>query len=368
MNPVPTPLVGRALSFDWFLRNGQSMVRSQVMNTALHWIQVVLLRTWVVLGEMSPWVLGGFGVAGVLSLWLNPQVIQNHFGGKRFGAILKAVALGVPLPVCSCGVIPLGASLRKNGAGKGPTAAFLMSTPQTGVDSIAVTYGLLGGLFALFRPLAALVSGIACGWAVEVFNNDDSIENVESDPNLDENGHPWWQRVLHNGFIVLPRSVGGALVVGALVSAMVMALVPDNYIAERISSPLAQMVLMLAFGIPIYICSTAAVPFALGLLAAGLSPGAAMVFLIGGPGVSASTLLAVWRLMGLRSTLVYMSVLVACAIGFGLLVNTLVPAGWAPPGLRTMAHHVHGGAGLAWQVHLQAALLLGVVAWAKWRR
>ncbi|MDY0148739.1 MAG: permease [Kiritimatiellia bacterium] len=338
------------------------------MNNAIHGIQMVLLRTWVVLGDMAPWVLGGFGVAGLLSLWLNPQVIRTHFGGKRFGAILKAVGLGIPLPVCSCGVIPLGASLRKNGAGKGPTAAFLMSTPQTGVDSIAVTYGLLGGLFALFRPLAALVSGVACGWAVEIFNHDEPVKDAGTEPNLEENGRPWWQRVLHNGFIVLPRSVGGALVVGALVSATVMALVPEHYIAEHISSPLAQMALTLAFGIPVYICSTAAVPFTLGLLAAGLSPGAAMAFLIGGPGVSAATLLAVWRLMGLRSTLVYVTVLVACAIGFGLLINALVPTGWAPSGLRTMARHVHGAAGVPWRVHVQAALLLGVVAWAKWRR
>jgi uncharacterized protein len=274
--------------------------------------------------------------------------------------------LGVPLPVCSCGVIPLGASLRKHGAGKGPTAAFLMSTPQTGVDSIAVTYGMLGGLFAIIRPLAALVSGILCGFAVELFDRKALATEALQDPEIEAETRPWWVRVFHNGFIVLPRSVGGALVVGALVSAVVMTLVPPNYIAERISSPLLQMVLTLAFGIPMYICSTAAVPFALGLLAAGLSPGAAMAFLIGGPGVSASTLLAVWRLMGLRTMVVYVSVLAACAIGFGLLVNARVPAGWTPVGMHMANAHVHHGAGIAWGMHAQAILLLAVVAWAKW--
>ena len=100
------------------------------MEKAIHLSGEVLRHTWAVLGEMAPWVLGGFAVAGVLSLWLNARVVREHFGGGRFGAILKAVALGIPLPVCSCGVIPLGASLRKHGAGKGPTAAFLMSTPR----------------------------------------------------------------------------------------------------------------------------------------------------------------------------------------------------------------------------------------------
>jgi hypothetical protein len=336
------------------------------MKRALELLVEILKHAWAVLGEMAPWVLGGFLVAGVLSLWLNARVVREHFGGGRFGAILKAVALGVPLPVCSCGVIPLGASLRKHGAGKGPTAAFLMSTPQTGVDSIAVTYGMMGGLFAIFRPLAALTSGVLCGFAVEALDGDAPSTAALQEPEIESESSPWWARVLHNGFIVLPRSVGGALIVGALVSAVVMALVPDNYIAEKISSPLLQMVLTLAVGIPMYICSTAAVPFVLGLLAAGLSPGAAMAFLIGGPGVSASTLLAIWRLLGLRSTIVYVSVLAACAIGFGLLVEALVPAGWTPPGMQMANQCAHCASGMAWTVHAQAALLLGVVAWAQW--
>ncbi len=325
----------------------------------------ILKHAWAVLGEMAPWVLGGFAIAGVLSLWLNARVVREHFGGGRFGAILKAVALGVPLPVCSCGVIPLAASLRKHGAGKGPTAAFLMSTPQTGVDSIAVTYGMMGGLYALFRPLAALVSGILCGAAVEALAGDAPETAAQAGPALEPETRPWWARVLRNGFIVLPGSVGGALVAGAVISAVVMVLVPENYIAERVSSPLLQMGLTLAFGIPVYICSTAAVPFALGLLAAGLSPGAAMAFLVGGPGVSASTLLALHRLMGLRTTMVYVAVLAACAIGFGLLIEALLPAGWRPPGMQTVNLHAHCETGWAWNVHVQAGLLLAVIAWAK---
>jgi uncharacterized protein len=334
---------------------------NEIASTSL----AVLRQAWAVLGEMSPWVLGGFGISGLLSLWLNARVVRAHFGKARSGAVLKAVALGIPLPVCSCGVIPLGASLRKHGAGKGATAAFLMSTPQTGVDSIAVTYGLMGPLFAVFRPLAALVSGVACGLAVEALDADKLPAGTEPQPAPEVDRRPWWMRALHTGFVVLPRSVGGALVVGALVSAAVMTLVPENAVAETISNPLAQMALTLAFGIPVYVCSTAAVPFALGLLAAGLTPGAAMVFLVGGPGVSASTLLAVWRLMGLRSTLVYVAVLAACAIAFGLLVDSLLPPGWLPPGIRLATEHAHCETGIAASVHARAALLLAVLAFAK---
>ena len=338
----------------------------KAMERAMNILWELLRHAWAVLGEMAPWVLGGFAVAGVLSLWLNARAVREHFGGGRFGAILKAVALGVPLPVCSCGVIPLGASLRKHGAGKGPTAAFLMSTPQTGVDSIAVTFGMMGGLFAVFRPLAALVSGVACGLAVEALDGDGPSAANLKEPEIEAETRPWWARVFHNGFVVLPRSVGGALVLGALVSAAVMALVPENFVAERIANPLLQMVLTLAIGIPMYVCSTAAVPFALGLLAAGLSPGAAMTFLVAGPGVSASTVLAVWKLLGARATAVYAAVLALCAIGFGLLVQALVPPGWAPPGARLVDAHAHCATGLPWNVHLQAAALLAVLAWAKW--
>ena len=336
------------------------------MNRIVDAVVAILARTWTVLGEMSPWVLGGFAIAGVVSLWLNARVVREHFGRGRVGAVLKAVALGVPLPVCSCGVIPLGASLRKHGAGKGPTAAFLMSTPQTGVDSIAVTFGMMGWIFALLRPLAALVSGVACGFAVDWMDGDEPSAGEPRDSEMEPESRPWWARILANGFVVLPRSVGGALVAGALVSAAVMTLVPEHYVAEKISSPFLQMVLTLLFGIPVYICSTAAVPFALGLLAAGLSPGAVMAFLIGGPGVSASTLLAVWRLMGLRTTIVYAVVLIGCALAFGWGVQLWLPPDWLPDGLQNVVARVHCEDAIPWRVHAQAALLLAVVAWAKW--
>ena len=212
------------------------------------------------------------------------------------------------------------------------------------------------------RRLAEGVAGVAPGLAPE----EDAGGEGEEDEGGEGDGGPWWVRAWRSGFVVLPRSVGGALVLGALVSAAVMTLVPENYVAERISHPLAQMGLTLAFGIPVYICSTAAVPFALGLLAAGLTPGAAMAFLVGGPGVSASTLIAVWRMMGARSAAVYAGVLAVCAIGFGWLVDGLLPAGWAPPGLRTAVEHAHCEEGMDWTVHAGAIALLATVGWAKW--
>lgn len=338
------------------------------MEQHLQLVGDILIRAWTVLGAMSPWVLGGFLVAGILSLWLNARFVREHFGGGRAQSILKAVALGIPLPVCSCGVIPLSASLRRHGAGKGATAAFLMSTPQTGVDSIAVTYGLMGPLFAVLRPLAALVSGVVGGLAVDATDRQSPPGSLPPDPVLETDSRPWWQRIWHNGFIVLPRSVGGATIAGALISGIVMAMVPDNWVASHVANPYLQMALTIAIGVPVYICSTAAVPFALGLLSAGLSPGAAMAFLIAGPGVSASTLLAIWKLMGRKTTLVYLAVLTSCAVAFGVWVNHLLPSGWMPLGIQRVSEHVHCEGGAPWFVHVRAALLLGVVWWARHSR
>nr|MCU0230783.1 permease [Acidobacteriota bacterium] len=125
------------------------------------------LEIWQLLREMGPWLLLGFAVAGLLSLLIDPAAVERHLGGRGLLPVLKASAIGVPLPLCSCGVIPVAASLRQHGASRGATAAFLIATPQTGVDSIAVTYSLLGPLMAVVRPIAALASGVVGGLVVD---------------------------------------------------------------------------------------------------------------------------------------------------------------------------------------------------------
>ena len=130
-------------------------------------IWVLPSAIWVTLCEMAPYLLFGFLVAGLLSVLISPEIVERHLGGRGMWPVIKASLLGVPLPLCSCGVIPVAASLRRHGASRGATTAFLLSTPQTGVDSIVVTYSLMGGLFALVRPLAAFITGLAGGWLVD---------------------------------------------------------------------------------------------------------------------------------------------------------------------------------------------------------
>jgi hypothetical protein len=326
----------------------------------------VLGLAWEVTGRMAPYLLFGFLVAGLLSVWISPAWIERHLGGRGSRSVFRAALFGVPLPLCSCGVIPVAASLRRHGAGRGATAAFLLSTPQTGVDSLLVTWGMLGPAFAIFRPIAAFVSGALCGLLV------DRMRSGEPEPVLPEAGaescasgggvRPWPVRVLHHGFVVLAGDVNRAVLAGLLVSGLLGALLPPSFIGESVGSGWGAMLAMLAIGIPLYVCSTASVPIALALMHAGISPGAALVFLITGPATNAATLATLVRLLGLKAAGVYLTSLTVTALGAGFFLDGLL----VRTGLRASCE-IHAD-GLSLGHHLAAAVLLVVLILPFFRR
>jgi uncharacterized membrane protein YraQ (UPF0718 family) len=316
-----------------------------------------LSGAWTVLNEMSPYLLFGFLIAGVLSVLISRDSVEQHLGGRGLKAIFKASLLGVPMPLCSCSVIPVAAGLRKHGASKGATASFLASTPQTGIDSIAVTYSLLGGVFTLFRVVVAFITGLLCGTMVETFSNPNDDRGIE------EEGHCCCcstaaksksplRRMFQYGFLDLPKDIGRPLLIGILVSALIGALVPDNYFADKLSSGIGTMLIMLAIGTPLYVCSTASIPIAMTLMQLGVSPGAALVFLISGPATNAATLSTMWKMIGRRSTLIYLACLFLCALGAGLLFDTL------PFVAETVEHaHLHDQSGSLFKLSCTLVLL-----------
>ena len=258
----------------------------------------VARASWLVLGQMSPYLLFGFLVAGILSVCVSPAWVERHLGRPGLGSVLKASLFGVPLPLCSCGVIPVSASIYRHGASRAATTAFLLSTPQTGVDSIAVTYALLGPVFAIYRPIAALLTGLLGGGLVQLA--DGSLGSKAGDepnvtacraeccePTVSQNR---LLRVLHYGFVALPRDIGGPLIVGILIAGVITALVPEGWLKEHIEVPILSILLMMAIGVPVYVCATASVPIAVGFIYAGASPGAALAFLIAGPATNAATI------------------------------------------------------------------------------
>lgn len=293
------------------------------------------LNLWATLCEMAPYLLLGFLIAGVLSVLVSPETVEKHLGGHGIWPVIKASLVGVPLPLCSCGVIPVAASLRRHGSSKGATTAFLISTPQTGVDSIAVTYGMLGPVFAIFRPVAAFVSGLLGGWIVEVL---DKKEEKKVDPEIctDECCMPGRKnnvilRILSYAFITLPRDLARPLLVGLAAAGIISALIPPDFFSNRMGPGIVQMLVMMAFGIPLYVCATASVPIAAAMMLKGISPGAALVFLMTGPATNAATIATIWKIMGRRTALIYLGVVAGTALASGLLLDNLFSLGKFSP-------------------------------------
>ncbi len=293
--------------------------------------KILLFDFWTIVAEMSPYLLFGFFVAGVLSVLVSQSLVEKHLGGRGLWPLIKASFFGVPLPLCSCGVIPVSMSLHKHGASKGSTVAFLLSTPQTGVDSIFVTYSLLGPVFAVFRPLVALVTGLIGGVLVDTFVPVTGEQKDKSDKCTDEccQGGKYADRFVHGlkyGFITLPRDIGKAMLIGLVIAALISAVVPEDFFADKLlGTGIFAMLVMMVLGIPVYVCATASVPIAVAMIAKGLTPGAALVFLITGPATNAAGLATIWQVLGRRTAIVYLFTVVVCALGSGLLLDAIFP-------------------------------------------
>jgi uncharacterized membrane protein YraQ (UPF0718 family)/copper chaperone CopZ len=342
-------------------------------------LQSILVASWEMLVEMAPYLLLGFAVAGLLSVLISPRWVERHLGDRGLGQVFKASLFGVPLPLCSCGVIPVGASLRQHGAGKGATTAFLLSTPQTGVDSIAVTYALLGPFLAIVRPVAALLTGFLGGGLVYAFdrNGDEetadtmaetSCSSGESDCCEADSGAERKTLVdgLHYGLVTLPRDIGRALIVGILLSGVISALVEPRALEAYLGGGIWPMLAAMAVGVPLYVCATASTPIALSLIHAGLSPGAALVFLITGPATNGATITTLWRILGKRSVVIFLLTVAVGALATGVAVDSLVaseivgPMAMVPVADTVMADHEHHGedGGIGWWIRQASAIAL----------
>lgn len=323
------------------------------------------LQLWSTLAEMAPYLLFGFGVAGILSVLVSQETVERHIGGRGFMPVFKAALFGVPLPLCSCGVIPVAASLRKHGASKGATLAFLLSTPQTGVDSILVTYGMLGPVFAVFRPVVALVTGLLGGWLTNISqSSEEKDEHASNHVQCHDEccAHRTRAgklvRAIRHGFVVLPRDIVKPLLVGLLASGLISAFVPGDFFAGVTGHGIGEMFVMMLIGIPLYVCATASVPIAAALIIKGVSPGAALVFLITGPATNAATIVMVWKMLGKKTALIYLGTVALTALGAGILLNHLpVLFGIAP------AHAMHQMLP-AWIGNASGIILLVVLVFA----
>lgn len=304
-----------------------------------------------ILGEMSPFLLLGFFFAGLLYAFMPRKKIERYFSGNSVKSSILASLFGVPLPLCSCGVIPTGTALYKNGASKGGTVSFLISTPQTGVDSILATFSLLGLPFAVIRPLAALITGISGGIITSKITHDEiKSTSFKEEKRIEKSFIQKIKDVFRYGFVDFIQDISKWLVIGIVLAAIISALIPDDFFELLNMPPILQMLMILVVSIPLYICATGTIPLAAILIFKGISPGAAFVLLMAGPATNAATITMIGKVLGKKSLLTYLGTIILGALIFGLIIDYALPSAWFTPIASEHLSHDHGQSVNWWQI------------------
>ncbi len=311
----------------------------------------LILNIWTVFLDMAFWLLLGLLAAGFIKSFISEDTMQRWVGGRGLAAVSRAALVGAPLPLCSCGVLPAAIGLHRAGASKEATVSFLISTPETSVDSVAVTYALMGPLMAVYRPVAALLNAVITGLLASLVNNEvsavtapveaSSCCSAESSPAKKacctmENepaccGTDQAEVEKHNRFFSAIRyavselldDIAAWMVVGIVIAGVMLTYIPPDWLA-RWGHGLFAMVVMLVVGIPMYICAVASTPVAAGLILAGVSPGAALVFLLVGPATNIAGLALVSRELGIKVTVIYLAGISVISVVMGLLLDYLL--------------------------------------------
>lgn len=311
--------------------------------------------------EIAVYLLFGFLIAGLLHVFFPDSFVKKHLGKGNWKNVFKGALFGLPLPLCSCGVVPVAASLRKSGASKGSVVSFLITTPQVGADSFMITYSLLGWVFAVFRILASLLTALIAG----IFINLAEKEKKSPAPKfidyvpLEENALQRLKKIASYIEYELMGSIVNTLLLGIAIAGLINAILPENFLSTYLGSEFLSMLLMLAVGIPVYVCASASTPIAASLVLKGLSPGAALVFLLSGPATNAANLSMVTKIIGKKGTVIYLAAIATGSLAAGYLFNLLVQSAGMSNVVMTHVHDV-----LPRWLHLLGAVVLGaMIVW-----
>ena len=289
------------------------------------------------LNAMSPYLLLGFFLAGLMHVFVPAKAYRKYLSAHSFKSVVHAALLGIPLPLCSCGVIPTAMSLRKEGASKGAVTSFLIATPQTGIDSIMATFALMGLPFAIIRPVVALATALLGGWLVNRWDDSSPLKEGEERTCPEDTCRPlpatssWTDRMkeaLRYAFVDMMADIGKWLVIGLLVAAAITQLVPDSYFTLFADNSLLSMLLVLLMAIPMYLCATGSIPIAVALILKGITPGAGLVLLMAGPASNIASILVIRKVLGARTQALYLGSIIVGAIAAGLVIDLLLPTEW----------------------------------------
>jgi len=353
----------------------------------MHAIGNWLIETWKMNEAMAPWLLFGFAMSGLLHSFLPMGWIRKHLAREGMGSVVKAALIGTPLPFCSCGVIPISNWLRREGASKGATMSFLVSTPTTGLDSILATLAMMGTMFAIARPVVAIISGIAVGFIVSRISTNHVSHPVAvkdaccagscCDDDHEQNGElPSVIRVrattmigklreaVEYGFVELVADLAKWLLLGLFVGGAISAFLPANFMESAGSlGRVGSYFVVILLGIPLYTCATGSIPIAAALVAKGVTPGAALVFLIVGPATNAATIAFVGGSFGKKILAVFLISVTAIGIAAGVTLDVFIPEF----SFSHTAHH-HGSDSLDWVSTIAAVVLAALIIPHAWRK
>lgn len=305
------------------------------------YIQTYIQEFYYLFIEMAPWLLFGFLFAGILHVYMPKGSVQKYMGGNNVKSVIYAALLGIPLPLCSCGVIPTGISFYKEGASKGSTVSFLISTPQTGVDSILATYSLLGLPFAILRPVVAFFSGILGGIITNTESVSATSENEKRAIKVEEKQGNKFKIMLTYAFYEFLMDIAKWLIIGLAIAALISMLLPTDFFTLYLDNEFLSMLIVLAASVPIYVCATGSIPIAAVLMLKGLSPGAALVFLMAGPATNAATMAVISKSIDRRTLIVYMITIIGSALIFGMFTNQFLPREWFTGFISQHDEHNH---------------------------
>lgn len=334
------------------------------MSTAISYVSEYFMALAELTMQMAPYLLVGFFFAGIMYVWFPRRKVYRYLGRPNSASVINAALIGIPLPLCSCGVIPTGISFFNSGASKGSSVSFLISTPQTGPDSIMVSYSMLGLPLAIIRPVIALFTGFLGGFLTNIFGSGPGKEDhTPADANEGEGQTDRsLSGMLRYAFVEFLEDIAKWLAIGLLLAALIDVLVPDSFFTNGITNETLAMVLILAAAIPLYVCATGSVPIAAVLMMKGLSPGTAIVFLMAGPATNAAAMTIIGKVLGRRTLAIYLFSIVAGALFFGLLVNEFLPREWFSTGASAVSGGPHNHGLLpGWIGMVSAVVLTGLI-------
>lgn len=298
----------------------------------------ILSSSWHMFLESSIYMLLGLFCAGIIYAYSRTDMIGRYLGKGKIRPVFLSALIGIPIPLCSCGVVPAAAGLKKQGANNGATLSFLISAPETGVDSIPLTYALMDPLMAIIRPVVAFISAVTAGLTENFVGKQGASNELSSSStqgaccsktssfSQQNSGFIKSTRIyggLKYAFIDLLGDIGKWFVIGLLIAGLISYLMPDNMIEAYLGNDVLAMFVMLITGIPMYVCATSSTPIAAALVLKGLNPGAALVFLLAGPATNIASLSMVYKMLGKKALLIYLSSISICALLFGFLTDFL---------------------------------------------